>query len=288
MTALPDRIPASIPAEPGVIGATAALLAHIEELPRHATGALRFGHEGLVLLESRQVCWAVAAGMSERLTELLAQQRNPPIERARIEECLRECRERGVPVGEALLAAGHVTERGLRTALFRQSTEAIAHIARTGTRSDAFVPHERARYDARFVFPTAEILAFLGARRHLALAAAARSELLGALGPDTAGLAFVRDEGESQPTVVSVIGAASLRVVDILDVCGWAAGVFDVATALDPELEISLSTWDGGVAVVSWRHGEAQLVALCPTRAASATLVARLSTPCQRERGGAP
>jgi hypothetical protein len=138
------------------------LLASVESLPPDAVGLLQYGQSGTVLVESRAVCWAFASGMRRRLSTLLRQQRSPPLEASYIEELIEDCRRSGRPLGEVLLATGHISQEGLRTALFSHVVEAVARIAQSGADCVGFSPHERASYDPRFTFSTAEVLAALG------------------------------------------------------------------------------------------------------------------------------
>ena len=256
------------------MSASAQLLSSIEALPADAVGLLDFGIEGTVLVESRSICWAVAAGMKRRLSALLQQQRSPPLEAGYIEQVLAECRRTRQPLGEALLATGHISQDGLRMALFTHVVEAIGRIARSGERCQGFVPHEGPSYDARFVFTTAEILAALGARRDRAQAAAAKRGLRTTLIPGTRGLAFMRDD--DGPVTIAVEGTPALRVPEIMDVCQWASSLLDVSAVFDDDVRIASGGRSDSSSVVTWKSGEIQYVAVCESRAASALIVARV------------
>ena len=65
-----SRMLSSIPANPGLIAAVLRLLELIDDLPRGATGAVHFGDAGMILVESKKICWAVARDMRLRLTEI--------------------------------------------------------------------------------------------------------------------------------------------------------------------------------------------------------------------------
>jgi hypothetical protein len=267
-------LPPSIPADASAVLGAARLLAHVESLPHDATGMLECGSEGMLLIEQRSICWAVASGMRKRLSTLLRTQRSPPLDSSYIEELLRECRERGTPLGEALLSTGHISEEGLRTALYHHIAEAVGRIGKAGTCAYRFVPHASASYAARFSFSTAEVLAALGGSRDRAQAAAAKRALRTSLIPGSRGLAFVRDD--SGPIAIAVEGTPALRVPEILDMCSWACSLFDVSTIFDSEVRVATGTSLERNAVVTWRSGETQFVALCENRAASALLVSRL------------
>jgi hypothetical protein len=266
--------PSLPPPDASVMQGVADLLASVESLPPDAVGILQYGSSGNVLVESRTICWAYASGMKRRLSTLLRQQRSPPLELTFIEEALEECKRNRRPLGEALLATGHISEEGLRMALFSHVVEAIARIVQSGTDYAGFVAHDSATYDPRFVFSTAEILAALGARRDRAQAVAAKRGLRSTLVPGSRGLAFVRDG--IGPVAIAVEGTPALRVPEILDMCGWAASLFDVSTVFDDDVQIATGSGHDSNAVVTWKTGETQFVAVCESRATSALLMARI------------
>ncbi|HKU41921.1 MAG TPA: hypothetical protein VJR89_27375 [Polyangiales bacterium] len=268
-------LPSTIPVDAGTMSGAVLLLAQLESLPPDASGVLLFGSEGVVLVESRKVCWAAAPGMGRRLNKLLLQQRNPPLEEGYVDRVLRDCQFTGRPLGEALLAAGDITADGLRAALFHHILESIARIAHSGVRCEGFTPHAGRGYDPRFAFSTAEILIALGARRDSALAAAARQRLTHSLPPDARGLAFVRDA--VGPVAMAIEGDPTFRVPEIVDMCAWATGLFEAAAIVDEDIRIATGTSGDSNGVVTWRVAELQFVAVCPNRAASAMLMARLN-----------
>lgn len=266
--------PSLPPPDASVLLGAADLLASIESLAHDAVGVLQYGQSGTVLVESRAICWAYAPGMKRRLSTLLRQQRSPPLEASYIEQMLDECRRSGTPLGEALLASGQVSQEGLRMALFSHVVEAVARISQSGADCVGFTPHYSPSYDPRFVFTTAEILAALGARRDRAQAAAAKRGLRTTLVPGTRGLAFVRDG--IGPVAIAVEGAPALRVPEILDMCSWAASLFDVTTVFDDDVRLATGSGAHSNAVVTWKTGDTQFVAICESRAASALLIARI------------
>jgi hypothetical protein len=266
--------PPSIPVEPGVLNRTVELLDRVEALPPHAVGALRFGAQGIVLVESRAVCFAAAAGMQHRFTQLLRYQHNPPLERGYLIDLYRQCKDGQAPLVEALLATGTVSPAALRTTLYRHNAEAIARIALSGARCEAFVP--RVRYQPRFTFSTVELLACLGARSDPALAVAAQRELDQLLVPETSGWAFLRDDGRGAPIVVAVRGSAPLRCAELLEVCTWAASLFDVTSVFDDEVAVASASFSGGRYVVAWRSRGTYYAATSANRAGSARLLAAL------------
>jgi len=273
-----SRVLPSIPASPGLIASVLRLLAFVDDLPRGSTGMLKFGEMGLILLESRKICWAVSRSMRLRLTDILRNQSTPPLPREAVEEIYRRCKGDGKPIGEALVMSGLVTEAGLRVALFKYNGEAIAHLAGSGMAPETFVSHTRTGYDPKFSFSPCEVLAMLGSLDDPARALAAQIELANTLVPDSFGAAFVRSDAAAGALVIAVDRACDLPVVDLVEVCNWTAGLFDVAHTFDPEASLARATWGGQLALVAWRSKDVVYVGLCASRAAAARLLSRLET----------
>jgi hypothetical protein len=271
-----SRVLPSIPASPGLIAGVLRLLAFIDELPPGATGALSFGDFGVILLESRKICWAVARSMRLRLTDILRNQSTPPLPREAVEEIYRQAKESGVPLGEALVEGGLVSEAGLRVALFKHNGEAIAHLAGSGIAPVGFVSHTRTGYDPRFSFSPCEVLAMLGSLDDPARATAAQFELGNTLVQDSFGAAFARSEFAAGALVIAVDRQCDVPVHDLVEICNWTAGLFDVAHTFDSEASIARATWGGNLALVAWRAKDIGYVGLCSSRAAAARLVSRL------------
>jgi hypothetical protein len=280
-------IPPSIAPDPVLLRGAVSVLARIEGLPLEAAGVLRFGRSGTVLVEERSVCWATATGMEQRLGELLRHQRNPPLDRRFLESVVDQCKSSGIPLGEALLRSGEITPAGLRSAIFRQAVEAIAHIAREHPGPPEFTPRSRSTYDARFKFAPAEIFAALGARRDHAQATVARRHLESIVTPGTAGVAFLRNGDECVPEVVAVAHAAGARVETLWESSAWALDLFELVQSVDPTAFLAAGTWRGSQAsasAVAWRLPPLYFAALCPSRAAAAVLLGRV-TELQRAGG---
>ncbi|MET0594505.1 MAG: hypothetical protein ABW133_17525 [Polyangiaceae bacterium] len=271
--------PASIPAEPGLLIGAMRLMARVEDLSEDATGALHIGQHGVILLESRRICWAAAHGMEPRFAEILKREleaRN--ISGGHIDALWRQCRDDGARFTDTLLSAGVVSEAALRAAFFSHTVEAIAHLARWSANSEHFVPHVRGRYDARFTFAPSEIAASLGARINREVAEAALRNLQDVLVTDTSGCAFVRDVGTSMPVVIAVAGAPALCIGDMLALCGWASGLFDITGVFDSDVRIASGTWSGFGCVVAWRLKDMQCAALSKNRAGATRIVAKLDS----------
>lgn len=271
-----------------ILHSTLELLREVEALPSGATGALTFGDDGLILIENKRVCWAVARDMEQRLTDILCEQREPSLPRATMEALYRRCKEEGTRFGETLVSSGVVTEGDLRAALERHTCEAIIRLAqRHAVKPTRFARHAKHGYDPRFVFTTAELLASLAGRRRSELAREARAQLGELLVPDATGFAFLRDSRSAKPMIIAVGRGCELDVATALEVAGWATNLFDVASFVDGGMSIASGTFSERMALVSWREGEIGYVAVCSTRPASALLFNRLARRLTRPAGEA-
>lgn len=283
-----SRMLSSIPANPGLVAAVSRLLAYIDDLPPGATGALHFSEHGVILVESRKICWAVSRSSRIRLTDILRNQSTPPVSRERVEEIYRGCRESGQPIGEALVASGLASEAGLKAALFKHNSEAIAALARTGAAPDQFVRHTKTGYDPKYAFSACEMLAMLGAFDDPARAAAAQHELASVLVPESVGAAFVRSSAASGALLIAVDRGCDFAVADLTEVCNWVSGLFDVARTCDQEVFAARASWGTNCGLVTWRLKDVGYVGLCASRAAAARLVSRLSERMTRVSGVLP
>lgn len=282
-----SRMLSSIPANPGLIAGVLRLLEVIDDLPPGATGALDFGSEGLVLVQNKKICWAVARTMRVRLTDILRGQATPPLPREAVEDIYRACKTNGTPIGEALVKSNLVSEVGLRAALFKHNGEAIVALAQTGALLHKFVSHSTG-YDPKYAFSTCEVLAMLGARDDPARAAAAQLELSNTLVQDTYGAAFVRSSAVAGSMVIAVDRECAFAAADLLEVCNWVSGLFDVAQTFDPEVFAARASLGEKAMLVTWRLRDTGYVGLCESRAAAARLVSRLSERTTRTSGVVP
>jgi len=283
--ASPARALSSIPARPSLVGAVQRVLGFIDDLPPGATGALSFGTHGVILVQSRKICWAMARGMRLRLTDILRSQATPAVPRDAVEQVYRRCKETGEPVGEALVASGLATEAGLRVALLKHNGEAVVALARESAMPDDFAAHVKRGYDPRYSFSACEMLAMLGGLEDPAAAAAAQAELSSVLVTDSVGAAFTRSGDAAGAMVIAVDRGCDFPVRDLLGVCNWAAGLFDVARTFDSEIFAARASIGAQAGVVSWRFQDVGYLGLCSSRAAAARLVSRLSERAARSSG---
>jgi hypothetical protein len=253
------------------------LLERIEQLPRGATGALAFGDRGVILVENKQICWAVARDMRLRLTDILCNQRQPPLDRARVEEIYRSCQAEGTPLGEALVDRGLISESEFRAALERHTCEALVRIAQdSGSVPAHFDQHRRDGYRPRFVFGATELLASLSGRRRAELAAQARNELTQRLVPDACGFAFLW-EAKREPVLIAVDRTCDLSVRGALGIARWVIDALELASYVDAGSALLSATWCERMSLVAWRAQGVHYAALCASRPASARLLARLA-----------
>lgn len=261
-----------------LLSSTLRLLHHVETLPSGSTGALAFGEDGVILVEKKRVCWAIATDMRQRLTDILCEQHEPPLERDVVEQVFRRCKREGTPMGEALVAGGLVSEADLRAALLRHTCEAIVRLAQGRALTPShFAQHEKGGYDPRFVFTTAELLASLSGRRRRVLADAARRQLASVVVPDVMGFAFLCEPPSRQAVIIAVARGCELAVGATLELARWSMGSFDVACQVDSDTRVVAATWSDRLSLVSWRESEIGYVAVCTTRAASALLLSQLA-----------
>jgi hypothetical protein len=116
----------------------------------------------------------------------------------------------------------------------------------------------------------------LGSLDDPARAHAAQLELGNAWVQDSFGAAFARNELASGAMVIAVDRQCDVPVQDLVQVCNWTSGLFDVTHTFDPDATIARATWAGSLALVAWRARGIGYVSLCSSRAAAARVVSRL------------
>ncbi|MEM6734043.1 MAG: hypothetical protein AAF658_20945 [Myxococcota bacterium] len=248
------------------------VLARIDELPRDATGVLRFSEHSAVLVESGRICWAAARGMQRRLTEVLCEEASPSIERRELEEILAHCRESGRPIGEALVASGRVSERSFERALFGQTVSAIEQLARLETAEPTFTPHFRARYDARFTFDSVDLLTEINARELDGRRDIAFTAFDSVLPKEAVGVGFALRE--RRPVAVVGPRSGTPRVAELVEICAWVSHVHELCQMSEPRAVIL--NFRGSGAVVTWRAETLCYFAICAKRSVAAVLISRL------------
>lgn len=267
----------SIPVDSSTLHHVSDLLGVIEGLEGHPTGVLKLLPFGRIYLEQGRVCWVMVPGQQQRLGELLRYQRNPPIDSSLLLKIVKDCQEQNTPLGEALLRSGEISEEGLRAALLSHSAESIARISNSHWKVEGFYAQDEAKYDARFVFSTVELMTHLGAGKHLTLAAVAKKSLTNALVGGGSGVAFIRRASVNHPILIAVAGSFSATVLQTCELCSWTSSLFDLARTVDLDVYAASGSWRGSQAVVTWQQEEVSYTALFTSRAAAAVGLASIT-----------
>jgi hypothetical protein len=277
------RAPRSAPEHPlslrVPLGSVAKLLASIDDLPDAATGVLRFGAHGVVLVEHNAVCWATAPEMRKRLTDLLRHQVTPPQPRAALESLYAACRANGEPLGERLVASGLVTAEGLRESLEQHNAEALALVASGDEEPGTFTPHKHSRYDARFSFSTTELFTRLSELRYEGEGRSARAALEARLELGTPALVLKREPDVAVPIPIALRGCHRLRLRDTWALARWAQETLDVCGAVDGSTRVVSGALSDERTALAWHEHGLTFVALCDSRPKLARCLSRLHAP---------
>jgi hypothetical protein len=260
------------------------VLTVIDGLPEGATGALRFGERSVVLVENNAVCWATSPQMRQRLTDLLRHQLEPPPPRAVLEQLYADCRAHGMPLGERLVASGLVTVAGLRFSLKQHNAEALAVIALAGEEASGFIPHKHSRYDARFSFSTAELLARMTEQRYEAEGRVARVVLEARLEPGTPALVLKREPGCAMAMPLALQDCQRLRLQDASTLGRWAQDTLDVCGAVDGATRVVSGSLLNDQTALAWYEQGLAFVALCDGRQRLARCLSKLHQQQLAER----
>lgn len=267
------------------LAALAHVLTVIDGLPDGATGALRFGTRSVVLVENNAVCWATSPQMSQRLTDLLRHQAQPPVPRGSLEHLYAQCRADGTPLGERLVSSGLVTASGLRASLKQHNAEALALIALAAEEPAEFTPHKLSRYDARFSFSTTELLARLAEQRYAEEGRTARAVLDARLEPGTPALVLKREPGAAVAIPLALRGCARLRLQDASVLSQWTQETLDVCGAVDAGTRVVSGTLRNERTALAWHEQGLAFVALCDGRQRLARCLSKLQGQQLTEHG---
>jgi hypothetical protein len=82
--------------------------------------------------------------------------------------------------------------------------------------------------------------------------------------------------------VIAVDRGCDFAVRDLVDVCNWVSGLFDVARTFDPSVYAARANLGNSAGLVTWRAKEVGYLGLCSSRAAAARLLSRLSERSMR------
>ncbi|HJL14807.1 MAG TPA: hypothetical protein RMH99_04075 [Sandaracinaceae bacterium LLY-WYZ-13_1] len=256
------------------------LLARMEELPEDSVGAFVFTkgsvREGALLVEHGRVCWAAAARMTHRLTDLLVDRSDGRLSRRRLQEVFVRCRQGGRPLGEALVSEGLVSSERLRDALVTHTTESLFTLGDLDELGAQWVPRASASYDARFTFTSTELAVAMAERLCAPVARRAREALVRILPEGALGAAFDRDTGASIALPVAVVRGEALGVRGLEQLARWAAHTMDLSGAFTRPRSV-MARGDDGVTWLAWRTDDLLFVALCERAADAAMALGRLT-----------
>ncbi|MEM8963324.1 MAG: hypothetical protein AAGD38_17695 [Acidobacteriota bacterium] len=144
--------------------ALATLLGELEATCRTTAGRLEItplggaSPIGFAMGEAGRICWAIADGLTIRLTDRLVEITG--LARLEIEALVASCRRRGVPLGEHMVELGLVSVETLRVTLRRQIVEALCVLVGEGEQGidTRFVPATTASYLPTFTYSATEIV----------------------------------------------------------------------------------------------------------------------------------
>lgn len=248
------------------------VLSMLEELPFDATGALTFGDDvspaGVVFVEQGRVCWAASTGLRRRLTDLLRERCMPPLSRDQVEGIVQGCCEKATPIGEALVASGHLAPGALRSSLLHHTTESLAAIS---VENDAprWVPHRARGYQSAFTFLPAELVECASTLDCGSASVAAAAQRLELFAGDWTAAVF---DGTAETLLVCRLCPEGRAELSALKAAGaWAA------ESLSERFDAVKFTFDGaGGTWVGWRDDDFTSLAHCRQRDDFSVLVRRL------------
>lgn len=226
----------------------------VDELERGCAGELVFEGEatrGMAFVEDARICWAAAAGLARRLTELLVLRAR--VDAASMEALFRTCKADGVPLGEYLVGRGIVSASELRAALAQHTVESLCRLTGPGRRA-AWVPRARGGYNPRFTFGTSEIVTLSAAVASSDLARVAEAELVRCFSDGDWGAAFIRPAASSAPAPIAIRGEAPAAARALERIAKWAVSALDIVAAYNGADPLVAVTRPGGRVLVAFRH----------------------------------
>lgn len=253
-------------------GRFVALLRQLETHPA-ASGALLFEGKGMVLFEAGRICWAMASTAQRTLTGLL-QERCAGTDPKRLQELYRRCKEEGRPLGETLVERGVISSDEFRSALLEHTAEAVYRLG-LGLDDDQtpgrWVAHRRQRYDAAFTFDPLEIVLHTGRRYLPDVAEEGHDTLQWHLAEESRGIAFVLAEDGAALAPIAAVGQGDWKMADVSLLSEWAPR----ALPGWGQVNLFMTSWVDGGALVAWRKGRLACLASCPTPSSLAWVLGR-------------
>ncbi|HEX7828365.1 MAG TPA: hypothetical protein VF787_01855 [Thermoanaerobaculia bacterium] len=262
------------------ISTIAALLARIDALPAGACGTFAFGGNppaSMLRVEQRRICWATS-DQSSRLTDRLRRAIDAPA--GALDVLFRDCRDRGIPLGQTLVDRGWISPAQFRSILVEHTAAATARIAAAGMEA-VWVPSREGRHDAQFTFSTSEILAHVADSEWGPLAQLARERLSNVLQNGGRGCAYV-------PTCDGLLplglAGEELEVQEMIALGAWAERALAGAARLsDGAAFISLSSFDGD-SLSAWSRDGFVYVTVCSERSDLACVLAHVREQSEESR----
>lgn len=247
-----------------------ALLAELEDLPPES-GAYLFEGEGMILMEEGRICWAVGKDAQRTLTMLL-QERCHDLDEEELQELFQECKDKGRPLGETLVARGLVSSEDFRAFLLEHTSEAIYRLALAAENGRGrWVAHRKKRYDATFTFDPLEILFDVGLRYLPEEVEEGQATLRWYLAEEATGLAFLWSDGPNSLLPIAALGRGHLDMREVMRIAEWAPLMLSGAGAVD----LGMISWADRSGLVAWRRGRLLFVAGCPTASCLAWIAGR-------------
>lgn len=257
------------------------LLAFAERIPTHASGALvlsRGGEKcGALLIEEGRICWAFSHGTKRYLQDLLRERCSNCLSPPELAEIMRECRETSRPLGEALVAGGHVTADVLREALLLHTSRSLLSLARLGKLTPKWVLHNTTTYDPQFTFSYPELVGSLAHQIDPDRAGVARVGLEHILPPGAMGGAFGFTAAKLGAIPLAWVGEKEISIADLQELARWAVGLSAQASQAGTRAYAQLARY-GETTCVSWRQGGLLMVAICRRPGETARILRRLAT----------
>lgn len=227
------------------------------------------------MFERGQVCWAAAASMRRRLTDLISHQHDPPLEPALVESAYRECVKERKVVLEHLVASGVATKEGLRRALRQHIAESMALLSDPAIKT-RWVGQERSGYDPAFAFSTGELLANIGALWDVGAACEATARLRRVAEPATCfGVGFARTaSGDLLP--VAHCHSAGCSVAELLALGGWIGHLPEVLAGVIGRPEFASYKHEDGRTALGWIEGRIGYALVCGSPTTIGHVVSRI------------
>lgn len=243
------------------------LLERVEALQESQCGVLRLvdrgARHGSIYVERGRICWAVADGMQQRLTDMVLQEALLPVVRSDLERLYMRCRDEGEPLGQTLVACGIIDEAGLYSALGRHSAEALVRMSGWGALVEGFQEHAERTYDAMFTFEPVALLSWVGSERHPE-SALEHGRVLSAIVPGGCfGASYVWPEDYLDQLPVRVVSAEGRAASAAVGLGRWAHNALDLASAVVEHPSPVTAISSTGEAIVAFMGGNGFYAAVC-------------------------